>query len=150
MVTPQTHQLAVTEISTGGAESLVCSSVEAIFRFLRLTSHARKQSWWQIMAIGPALLPPRHRPRPGHRCHHTRGRYRRSSQFHTHQILRPLLHSVDMLVGVGELSGGGSSSLGPGYNESQWSAPAPGMQQPISQCVITQSNATVCTPALPV
>ena len=54
-----------------------------------------------------------------------------------------------MLAGVGELSGGGSSSLGPGYNESQWSAAAPGMQQPISQCVITQSNATVCTPAQP-
>ena len=71
------------------------------------------------------------------------------SVLHTPDILRPLLLSVgDMLAGVGELSGG-SSSLGPGYNESQWSAPAPGMQQPISQCVITQSNATVCTPAQP-
>ena len=72
------------------------------------------------------------------------------SVLHTPDILRPLLLSVgDMLAGVGELSGGGSS-LGPGYNESQWSAAAPGMQQPISQCVITQSNATVCTPASPV
>ena len=61
------------------------------------------------------------------------------SVLHTPDILRPLLLSVgDMLAGVGELSGGGSS-LGPGYNESQWSAPAPGMQQPISQCVIIAS-----------